>query len=354
MNPKFKLGAYVVLLILAAWFGLAFRYNYDAATNEQDIDATDIPSVGATPPAGTNTAVAAQPLTNGSTNVTAQTTNALSDATNAPADITNVIGEATNSLTNTSQPGTNIAAAGTADQKANKHHAGKHIPGDKSSAKREMVGYLGGFIAAVVALGLLIASDVTQYFGGQATDYLLMDVGDEAMRNPLYERAEAEWANAQFLEAIQTLREYLKKNPREMHAALRIAEIYEKDIKNPLAAALEYEEVLKTKLPSERWGWAAIHLCNLYSRLNHHDKTKDLLHRIVNEYPRTAAAKKARVRLGIAELEKEPADTNEPADSNESAQRAAAPVREARHDQEEPPKPEPPASSLPPGFRPKK
>ena len=60
------------------------------------------------------------------------------------------------------------------------------------------------------------------------------------------------------------MRDYYNKNPREVHVALRIAEIYEKDLNNHLAAALEYEEVLKKKLPAERWGWAAIHLVNLY------------------------------------------------------------------------------------------
>src|SRR2546429_1455339 len=43
-----------------------------------------------------------------------------------------------------------------------------------------------------------------------------------------------------FLEAIQLMRDYLKQNPREQHVALRIAEIYEKDLQNFLAAALEY------------------------------------------------------------------------------------------------------------------
>ncbi len=106
-----------------------------------------------------------------------------------------------------------------------------------------MIGYLGGLIVALIALGLLITYDVTQTVGSRVTDYLLMDVGD-AMRDPLYEEAEALWANAKYLEAIQMLRDYLKKNPREMHAALRIAEIYEKeDLRNYLAAALEYEEV---------------------------------------------------------------------------------------------------------------
>jgi hypothetical protein len=93
------------------------------------------------------------------------------------------------------------------------------------------------------------------------------------------------------------MREYLQKNPREQHVALRIAEIYEKDLHNPLAAALEYEEVLKQKLAPERWGWAAIHLCNLYGKLNQHDKSVQLLRRIENEYGTTAAAEKARKRL---------------------------------------------------------
>src|ERR1700683_1296063 len=151
MNPKAKLGAYVVLVILATWFGLAFRYNYDAATHEADIDVTDVPSPGATPADGTNVSAAVATPTNGATNVTAQTTNALGDAANAAADMTNAVGEVTN--TNSLQAATNIASTGTADKKAEKHHARKHIPGDKSSAKGEMVGYLGGFIAAVIALG---------------------------------------------------------------------------------------------------------------------------------------------------------------------------------------------------------
>src|SRR5208283_2955686 len=138
----------------------------------------------------------------------------------------------------------------------------------------------------------------------QAVDFLLNDVG-ESPHDPEYERAEAEWANGKFLDAIQMMRDFLKKHPREIHAALRIAEIYEKDLNNPLAAALEYEEVLKHKLSSERWGWAAIHLCNLYSRLGQQPKALALLRRIVEEYPRVAAAKKARAHLGLPELTEE-------------------------------------------------
>jgi tetratricopeptide (TPR) repeat protein len=215
-----------------------------------------------------------------------------------------------------------------------------------------MIGYLAGFLAVIIGLGTLIAVDVTQYIAGKASEYLYIDVGD-AMRDPLYERAEAEWANASYLEAVQSLRDYLTQNPRELHAALRIAEIYEKDLKNYLAAALEYEEVLKHKLPQERWGWAAIHLCNLYSKLNHHDKTRELLQRIVDEYPKTGAAKKARTRLGLQELEAEdePAteETVEPA-----AETHSPPAPDVEEEPEEPPPPEPLKPNLPPGFRPKK
>jgi TolA-binding protein len=328
MNPKFKLGAYAVLLVLAVWFGLAFRYYYEAATREPVVESSDTTPAPASP-LSTNLEATNSDVTN----TIASSTNV---ATNLTAQATNAAGE----VTNTTPATTNIASAPPAAKPPR-----KAIPTDSSSAKGAMIEYLGGLILALIALGLLIASDVAHFVGSTATDYLYLDVGD-AMRDPLYEQAEAAWANGTYLDAIQLLRDYLKRNPRELHAALRIGEIYEKDLKNYLAAALEYEEVLKHKLPSERWGWAAIHLCNLYSKLNHHDKTLDLLHRIVNEYPKTAAAKKARVRLGIQELEEDTQDgpAAGTAEEGEVKEEAAPP----------PSPPDSPASNLPPGFRPKK
>ena len=125
-----------------------------------------------------------------------------------------------------------------------------------------------------------------------------------------------------------------------MFVALRIAEIYEKDLGNFLAAALEYEEILEKKLPPDRWGWSAIHLCNLYYKLQQEPKATALLHRIVKDYGRTPAAKKARKRLGIPE----PAESASEGDDNagESIEGESAP------------EPEEPKSNLPPGFRPKK
>jgi TolA-binding protein len=330
MNPKVKLAAYVVLLILAAWFGLAFRSNY-ATVTKAAAESSDAASGDTTPPAATNTEAPASPSTNVVTNLTELTTNASGDVTNAPPAATNAA---------TAEPAPRAPAAIAPARQA---------AADAHSARGAMIGYLAGFVGAVIGLGLLIAVDVTHFFGTQATSYLFFDVGD-AMRDPIYERAEAEWANGTYLEAVQLLRDYLKKNPRELHASMRIAEIYEKDLKNYVAAALEYEEVLKHKVPAERWGWAAIHLCNLYSKLNQQDKTRDLLHRIVDEYPKTAAARKARERLGLAEPEEE----EEIEEIVETTQETAAPPVQDVEDEPEAPPPEPPKPNLPPGFRPKK
>jgi hypothetical protein len=139
--------------------------------------------------------------------------------------------------------------------------------------------------------------------------------------------------------------------------ALRIAEIYEKDLGNQLAAALEYEEVLKHKLPAERWGWAAIHLCNLHYRLNQPEKARKLLQRIAEEYPRTGAARKARARLGMTELEEEATEsqTDAGAESGPEEERPIVIIDAPPPPLEPPPEPppEPPKSNLPPGFRPK-
>jgi len=188
-----------------------------------------------------------------------------------------------------------------------------------------------GMMLSLVGLGLLVANDLSYFFSGRAMRVIYNEEG-EGVANPDYEKAEEQWANGNFLDAIQLLRDYLKINPREQHVALRIAEIYEKDLLNYLAAALEYEEVLKQKLPPERWGWAAVHLCNLYtSKLNQSDKAILLLQRIVTEYGETAAADKARKRL--AQLEGEGVELP-------AVELAAEPT--------------PQPSSLPPGFAPKK
>lgn len=208
----------------------------------------------------------------------------------------------------------------------------KAHPGASLTAGYSKVLTLGALtFAGIIGFGILVGHDVSQYLGNRAVDLLYNEDAD-GISDPDYEQAEQEWANGNHLEAIRLMREYLNKNPREQHAALRIAEIYEKDLHNYLAAALEYEEVLKHKLSQERWGWAAIHLCNLYYKLNQPAKAVELLRRIDSEYPETAAAEKARKRLGTQ------------TETTEST--AAIETAEAESPGDQP--------KLPPGFLPRK
>ena len=205
-----------------------------------------------------------------------------------------------------------------------------------SNRTGRMMRYGAGLFFTVVGLALLGSHDISKLLAGRAEAFIISDDG-EAMKNPEYEEAEQVWANGQPLEAIRLMREHLKRNPRHQYVALRIAEIYEKDLGNHLAAALEYEEVLKHKLSPERWGWGAIHLANLYSgKLNKPAEAEATLRRIVDEYAHTAAARKARERLGIPEPVEEP----EPTEDQAGDETAQAPPKE-------------PPSNLPPGFRPK-
>jgi TolA-binding protein len=366
MNPKWKLTAYAALLILSAWFGRCFYTNYSAVTTAAANAGEDAPAV--TPDTSSNANNPA--TTNATTNILA------AQDTNIPAvPDTNIL--ATPDTNAAAMSDINVAATpGTNAPPTLKHAAAApHKPAKKPSppvnislARGAMIAYLAALVGSLVGLGLLIAHDVTQYAGSQAVEYFFGDAA-EAMRDPEYDRAEAAWANGKHLEAIQLLRDFLQKNPREIHAALRIAEIYEKDLRNHLAAALEYEEVLQHKLPAERWGWAAIHLCNLYSKLNKSAEALALLRRIIEEYPKTAAAKKARERLGLTEPELGAAEEEANAEAEpestpgttvitmearppELEPRADAPLRRpAPHAPPEPPKPSKP--SLPPGFRPK-
>jgi TolA-binding protein len=356
MNLKVKLAAYAVLLSLAAWFGWGFYSSYYEVAADASVTVLAENSPGPVAAETSNSPPALDtnnpPETNASPATNLVATNAL---TNLADDATNAAVETSNSPALTAAPSNNVAAAGNSHPKKKKakHHV---VVRTAQQDRGTMIRYLAALVASLIGLGLLVALDTTHFIGSQATNYLFHDVAD-ATRDPAYERAEAAWANGRFMEAIELMRGFLKENPREIYAALRIAEIYEKDLRNYLAAALEYEEVLKHKLQPERWGWAAVHLCNLYSKLGQQPKAAALLRRIVDEYPRTGAAKKARARLGMEEL----AEDAPEAQAEEEAPGEQGPYQIDGPDEPPPtapppsPKPtEPPNSNLPSGFSPKK
>ena len=323
MRAKLKLGGYGLLLVLAICFAWGFYCDHTTVTA----------GAGGAPMVKKGKKNKAH-MVSASTNQTP--TNAVAPMANDLSS--NAVVEANPSSAAAGEPATNEASPSTVAAAGEGSESGARVPtaeeeAELRKAQSSMIRNLGGMILAIIGLGIMIAYDFTQYFANRSIDMLFDDDGT-AGKDPEYERAEQVWADGHPMEAIQIMRDYLAKNPREQYVALRIAEIYEKDFKNYLAAALEYEEVLKHKLQPDRWGWTAIHLCNLYTKLGRQSDCVALLERIVNEYPKTSAAIKARKNLNLPEESAEAADTPEPA--------AEAPSEAA-----------PAKSNLPPGFRPK-
>jgi len=234
---------------------------------------------------------------------------------------------------------TNAAGALQTNVQASPEPAEDMVQRRSSPRMGRLMGFGIAMFFVLVALAVMAGHDVSRFFANRVEEFVFKDNLDGA-KDPDYEEAEQVLASGDALEAVRLMRAYLNRHPREQYVALNIAEIYEKQLHNYLAAALEYEEVLKKRLPAERWGWAAVHLSNLYSgKLNRPADAAALLRRIVDEYGQTSAAKKARERLGVPEPIPLPPLSPAPAVEPEPE-----------------PAPAPPASqpsNLPPGFRPK-
>ena len=172
--------------------------------------------------------------------------------------------------------------------------AGQTEPPEK---KGGMMVYFSGMLGALLVFALLVARDFGHLIGERVGGNYVTK-SEKSQKADMYEDAEAIWADGAYVDAIDSFREYIKVYPGEYHAYKRIAEIYEKDLGSFRAAALEYEEILEMDIPKPRWGWAAIHLCNLYSgKLDDSDRALALLQRVANECSETTAGQKARDRL---------------------------------------------------------
>ncbi len=164
------------------------------------------------------------------------------------------------------------------------------------ASRARMMGYLGVFVLAAIVLALVCAYELTRFLRAKGEQWAVE--GSVATGPvPEFEEAERLRASGRALDAIGVLREYLQSNPYELRTMARIAEIYRYDLKNDLAAALEYEEMLKHKLPDDQWAWAALHLAKLYGRRNELDKSLALLERLDTEYGHTVAGRRAKKAL---------------------------------------------------------
>ena len=164
------------------------------------------------------------------------------------------------------------------------------------ASRAKMISCFGLFLLSTVALGLLCAYEASKFYRSRAEKWIL-EGGASSEPVPEFEEAERVRASGDPLEAIRLLRDYLQANPYELRAMSRIAEIYRYDLKNDLAAALEYEELLKHKLPDDQWAWSALHLAKLYGRLNEFEKSVALLERLDSSYGHTIAGRRAKKAL---------------------------------------------------------
>jgi TolA-binding protein len=307
MNRTIKLSLYAASVAGILIFGMLTVGKYRAAMKTSEQRTTQINRAGGEGDKGvegTNTAdMSAKNSTAGGTNVV---------AVNA------------------------VSATNTAVVRAEGQGEGTEVAGGSARAYTRMVSYGLVLLLFAIVLAVLIAYDVSHLLASKAHEALYTEDGQPTDSD--YEAADKLCMAGKHLEAVRAMRDYLEKHPREQHVALRIAEIYEENLQNPLAAALEYEEVLKKKIGAERWGWAAIHLANIYSgKLNKPDRAVELLRRIHTEYGQTSAANKARERLAQVDP-----------DFLAITMRVAEAIPA-----EEPVEPEPTTKKLPPGFRPK-
>src|SRR5579883_1538916 len=156
--------------------------------------------------------------------------------------------------------------------------------------------YLTLLVVSIGVLAILCGFDLRGVIRSRAEAWMA-EAGAPTGPVPELEEAQKVRAAGQPLEAIRLLREYLQAHPYEFHVMGKIAEIYRYDLHNDLAAALEYEEMLKHKIPDDQWAWAALHLAKLYGRLNQLEKSVELLERLDADYGHTIAGRRAKKAL---------------------------------------------------------
>ena len=173
------------------------------------------------------------------------------------------------------------------------HEQGLVVHQGAGASRARMQVYVCLFVLSLIGLLVICAYEVTKFFRDRAEKWILQG---RAPTGPVPELEEAERirASGRPLDAIGLIREYLQTHPYELHVMSRIAEIYRYDLNNDLAAALEYEELLKHKLPDDEWAWAALHLAKLYGRRRELDKSVALLERLDTEYGHTVAGRRAK------------------------------------------------------------
>lgn len=173
---------------------------------------------------------------------------------------------------------------------------------NNKTVSRHYVRLIGNGIAFAVLL------TITGFgFAHQAGDFLRFDLGkkidyvdDVTTTDEMYEKAEYQIMKGKHVAGIELLRKVLADDPNHFEAQLRIAEVYDKELNNFEAAATEYIAALKHEFHPERWSWAAVRLCNIYSgKLNDSNSAIRTMRLLVQKHPHTGGAAKVKKRLDM-------------------------------------------------------
>jgi signal transduction histidine kinase len=156
------------------------------------------------------------------------------------------------------------------------------------------------YLVTGAALAMFVAWDVSQFLGWQA-ERLFLGGGRLPGLTPAWWKAERLCKSGQTDEAVRILRDASDSHPRQWRINVRIAEIYQHNLANPLAAALEYEELLKRRLPRPARAWLMVRLAACYLVLHRVEESAMKLRAVMEQFPKTPAAKKAEQRLARME-----------------------------------------------------
>lgn len=156
------------------------------------------------------------------------------------------------------------------------------------------------YLLAGAALALFVAWDVSQFFGWQA-ERLFLGGGSLSSLTPTWWKADRLRREQQVDEAIRVLRDAFEAHPRQWRLGVRIAEMYQHDLNNPLAAALEYEHLLQARLPRQARAWLMVRLGTCYLLLRRLEDAEAKLREVSEKFPNTPAAEKAERRLARME-----------------------------------------------------
>lgn len=152
------------------------------------------------------------------------------------------------------------------------------------------------------------------FFAHQMGDILRFDLGrkiqyvdDVSSDQERYEKAEYLILKGSHRDAVKLLEQIIANDADHFEARLRLAEVLDKNLEAYEEAAPAYEAALKLKFHPERWAWAAVRLCNIYSgKLGQGNRALKMMRRVAEEHPHTAAAAKVKKRLAMVDRYQRP------------------------------------------------